>query len=67
MIAHPGDRNHAAALLRYSQVLLTRDQRRAEMLANKVEQAGLEANELRASTSWRLTAPLRWLANAFRR
>ena len=67
MIAHPGDRNHAAALLRDSQALLAREQRRAEMLANKVEQAGLEANELRASTSWRLTAPLRWLANAFRR
>jgi len=67
MIAHPGDRNHAAALLRYSQTLLARERRRAEVLENKVERATLEANEMLSSTSWRVTAPLRWLRTAMRR
>jgi hypothetical protein len=67
MVARPGDVDHAASQLRYLQDLLVREQRRAKVLENRIEQAGLEANELRASTSWRLTAPLRWLTSAFRR
>ena len=73
-IARPGDLDHVSAQLEYMQTLLAREQRRAEVLQNTVKQARLEADEakrqlaaLRASTSWRLSAPLRWLAGAFSR
>jgi len=67
MIARPGDMDHAADQLRHLHDLLAREQRRAEVLENRSEQAGFEAQQLRSSTSWRITAPLRWLAQAFRR
>jgi Methyltransferase domain len=70
MIARAGDTEHASSQLQYMQNLLAREQRRAEMLEHKAEQARLEARHLgalRSSTSWRITAPLRWLGSAFRR
>lgn len=74
MIARPGDTEHASGQLEYLQSLLAREQRRAEALQNSVEQARLETGEakrqlavLHASTSWRLTAPLRWLTGALSR
>lgn len=67
MIARPGDTDHAASQLQHLQDLLAREQRRAAILEKEAEQATLEAKQLRASTSWRLTAPLRWLGSAFRR
>lgn len=81
MIAHPGDMDHATAQLRYLHDLLMREQRRAELLENKigllennVAHARLETDAamrqvaaVRASTSWRMTAPLRWLAGALSR
>src|SRR4051794_19506761 len=74
MIARPGDLDHVSAQLEYMQTLLAREQRRAEVLQNTAEQARLQTGEakrqlaaLRASSSWQLTAPLRWLAGAFSR
>jgi len=71
MIARPGDMDHASEQLSYLQGLHAREQRRAELLQGEVEQAKLESQgardqlaALHASTSWRLTAPLRWLMGA---
>lgn len=70
MIARPGDLDHAMSQLQYLQDLLAREQRRTEILKQKAEHASLEVKQLavlRSSTSWRITAPLRWLGTAFRR
>jgi hypothetical protein len=75
MIARPGDIDHASEQLAYLQTLHARELRRAELLESQVEQARLETRRaeeqlaaLQASTSWRLTGPLRWAATAlFRR
>ncbi|MEJ0075224.1 MAG: class I SAM-dependent methyltransferase [Alphaproteobacteria bacterium] len=74
LIARPGDGDHASSQLEHMQSLLAREERRAEVLQNKIEQARLEtrtaANQvaaLRSSTSWRITAPLRWFGSALSR
>jgi methyltransferase family protein len=68
MIARPGDTNHSAAQLQYLQDLLMREQRRAELLKKNIEQARREITEaFSSSTSWRLTAPLRWLGTTLSR
>ena len=65
MIARPGDMDHAASQLQHLQDLLAREQRRAEVL---VDRARLEtAAAFRSSTTWRMTAPLRWLGSALSR
>lgn len=68
MIARPGDTAHALSQLEYVKTLLSREQRHCAMLRFDAEKARLEAVEamrqvaaLRSSTSWRITAPLRWL------
>ena len=74
LIAHPGDTAHASAQLEYMQHVLAREKRRADVLQNRIEEARLhtealrkQLKALRASTSWRLTAPLRWLSRQFSR
>jgi hypothetical protein len=74
MIARPGDTDHVSEQLGYLQRLHARELRRAELLEGQIEQARLETKRaadqlaaLHASTSWRLTAPLRWLARALSR
>jgi Methyltransferase domain len=74
MIARPGDTAHASSQLAYLQTLLDREQRRAGLLQGEVEQARQDAEgakqqlaALRASTSWRMTAPVRWLARRLAR
>jgi len=74
LIARPGDTEHASSQLEYMQNLLGREQRRGEQLQSNLDQARLEAERAKqrlaafhASTSWRLTAPLRWLAGRFSR
>jgi hypothetical protein len=74
MIARPGDMEHASEQLGYLQMLHARELRRADLLESQIEQARREAKRaadqlaaLHGSTSWRLTAPLRWLVRALSR
>jgi hypothetical protein len=74
MIARPGDMDHVSEQLGYLQILHARELRRAELLESQLGQARLETKSakeqlaaLHASTSWRLTAPLRWLTSALTR
>jgi hypothetical protein len=60
--------------LDHVQRLLAHEQRRVDVLHNELDRAKLEIQEamtqlaaVRASTSWRLTVPVRWLAAALRR
>ena len=74
MIARPRDMDHVAEQLTYLQILNGRQFRRAEEAESRAERARLETRAakeqlaaLHASTSWRLTAPLRWLGSALSR
>jgi hypothetical protein len=74
MIARPGDMDHVSKQLDHLQTLHAREFRRAEELENAVGQGKLETRAakeelaaLRLSTSWRLTAPFRWLGTSLSR
>lgn len=64
LIARPGDGDHVSAVLTHVQSVLTREQRRSAILQNEMLDARRQVAALHASTSWRLTAPLRWLIRA---
>jgi hypothetical protein len=74
MVARPGDAAHASSQLEYLQSLLAREERRAEDLQGEAEQARQDAERakqqlaaLHGSTSWRITAPVRWVASRLSR
>jgi len=67
LIARPGDTAHMSAQLNHLDQQLQRERRRSDVAMLDAEEAAARLNSIVSSTSWRITAPLRWIKTRWSR
>jgi hypothetical protein len=67
LIARPGDTAHMSAQLNYLDQQLQRERRRSDVAVLLAEEATARLDSILSSTSWQITAPLRWIKTRSRR